>query len=77
MALEIIATAKEISSWLESRSPIGSRFGADTQQIAMHPASHHVPSRVQSRLKDRGYVKEVLDGLVLTDDGLQRIAMDK
>ena len=47
------------------------------RQIAAHPVSHHVPSRVQSRLKDIGYVKEVLGGLVLTDDGLRRIAMDK
>jgi hypothetical protein len=46
------------------------------RQIAAHPASHHVPSGVQSRLKDIGYVKEVLGGLVLTDDGLRRIAMD-
>jgi hypothetical protein len=46
------------------------------RQIAAHPASHHVPSGVRSR-KDIGYVKEVLGGLVLTDDGLQRIAMDK
>jgi hypothetical protein len=46
-------------------------------QIAAHPASHHVPSGVQSRLKDIGYVKEVLGGLVLADEGLQRIAMDK
>jgi hypothetical protein len=27
------------------------------RQIAAHPASHHVPSRVQSRLKDIGYVR--------------------
>jgi len=47
------------------------------RQIAAHPVSHRVPSRVQSRLKDIGYVKEVLGGLVLTDDGLRRIAMDK
>ncbi len=47
------------------------------RQIAAHPVSHHVPSRVQSRLKDIGYVKEVPGGLVLTDDGLRRIAMDK
>lgn len=47
------------------------------RQIAARPASYHVPSGVQSRLKDIGYVKEVLGGLVLTDDGLQRIAMDK
>jgi hypothetical protein len=46
------------------------------RQIAAHPASHHVPSRVQFRLKDIGYGKEVLGGLVLTDDGLRRITID-
>jgi hypothetical protein len=35
--------------------------------------AHHV----QSRLKDVGYAKEVLGGLVLTDDGLRRIAIDR
>lgn len=47
------------------------------RQIAAHPASHHVPSRVRSRLKDIGYVKEVLGSLIVTDDGLQRLAMNK
>jgi len=47
------------------------------RQIAAHPATSHIPSRVQSRLKDIGYAKEVLGGLVLTDDGLQRIAEGK
>jgi hypothetical protein len=47
------------------------------RQIAVHPATHHIPYRVQSRLKDIGYAKEVSDGLVLTDDGLQRIAIDR
>jgi hypothetical protein len=28
-------------------------------------------------LKDIGYVKEVLGALVVTDDGLQRIALNK
>ncbi len=46
-------------------------------QIAVHPATRHIPYRVQSRLKDIGYAKEVLGGLVLTDDGLQRIAIDR
>jgi hypothetical protein len=46
-------------------------------QMAAHPASHHVPSSVQSRLKDIGYVKEVLGAVVVTDDGLQRIASNK
>lgn len=47
------------------------------REIAVHPASHHVPFRIQSRLKDVGYAREVLGGLVVTDDGLERIAMDK
>jgi hypothetical protein len=47
------------------------------RQLATHPATRHVPSRVQSRLTDIGYAKEVLGGLVVTDDGLRRIAMDK
>ena len=47
------------------------------RQIAAHPASHHVPSRVQSRLKDIGYVREVLGNLIATDDGFRRIAMNK
>jgi hypothetical protein len=47
------------------------------RQLATHPATRHIPCRVQSRLTDIGYVKEVLGGLVVTDDGLRRIAMDK
>ena len=46
------------------------------REIAVHPATHHAPLRVQSRLKDIGYAKEVLGDLVLTDDGLQRAALD-
>ena len=47
------------------------------RDIAVHPATHHAPLRVQSRLKDIGYAKEVPGDLVLTDDGLQRAALDK
>ena len=47
------------------------------RQIAAHPTPCHIPYRVQSRLRDIGYAKEVLGGLVLTDDGLQRIAIDR
>ena len=47
------------------------------RHIAEHPATRNIPYRVQSRLKDIGYAKEVLGGLVLTDDGLQRIAIDR
>ena len=44
------------------------------RQLAAHPITHHIPSRIQSRLKDIGYAKEVLGGIVLTKDGLQRIS---
>jgi hypothetical protein len=47
------------------------------REIAVHPASHDIPFRVESRLKDIGYAKEVLGDLVLTDDGLRRAAVDK
>jgi hypothetical protein len=46
------------------------------RQIKLHPTTR-VPSYIQFRLRDLGYTKEVLGGLVLTDDGLQRIAMEK
>ena len=46
------------------------------REIAVHPASHHTPLRVESRLKDIGYAKEVLGDLVLTDDGVRRVAAD-
>jgi hypothetical protein len=44
------------------------------RQIKLHPTMR-VPSYIQSRLRDLGYTEEVLGGTVLTDDGLQRIAM--
>ena len=47
------------------------------RQIARHQATRQIPYRVQSRLKDIGYAKEVLGGLVLTDDGLRQIAIDR
>ena len=47
------------------------------RQIAAHPATRHIPPHIQSRLKDFGYVTEVLGAIVPTDDGLQRIALGK
>ena len=47
------------------------------RQLAAHPTTHHIPPRIQSRLKDIGYAKEVLGGIVLTKDGLQRILEGK
>jgi hypothetical protein len=44
------------------------------RQIKLHPTTR-VPSYIQFRLRDLGYTKEILGGTVLTDDGLQRIAM--
>jgi hypothetical protein len=46
------------------------------RQIAAHPVVRHIPAH-QSRLMDLGYTKEVLGAIVLTDDGLQRIATGK
>jgi hypothetical protein len=45
--------------------------------IAAHPITRHIPPHIQSRLMDIGYAKEVLGAIVLTDDGLQRIAMGR
>ena len=47
------------------------------RQLAAHPTTRHIPARIQSRLKDIGYAKEVLGGIVLTKDGLQRISQNK
>jgi hypothetical protein len=47
------------------------------RQLAAHPTTHHIPPRIQSRLKDIGYAREVLGDLVLTKDGLRRISESK
>jgi hypothetical protein len=47
------------------------------RQIAAHPVTRHIPAHIHSRLMDIGYTKEVLGAIVLTDDGLQRIATGK
>jgi hypothetical protein len=47
------------------------------RQFAAHPTTHHIPSGIQSRLRDIGYAKEALGGIVLTKDGLQRISEGK
>jgi hypothetical protein len=47
------------------------------RQIAAHPVTHPIPAHIRSRLMDIGYTKEVLGAIVLTDDGLQRIATGK
>jgi len=47
------------------------------RQIAAHPVTLHIPARIRSRLMDISYTKEVLGAIVLTDDGLQRIATGK
>jgi hypothetical protein len=47
------------------------------RQLAAHPTARHIPGRIQSRLKDIGYAKEVLGGIVVTKDGLQRISQNK
>ncbi len=47
------------------------------RHLAAHPVTHSIPPHIQSRLKDIGYAKEVLGGLVLTDNGLERISEGK
>jgi hypothetical protein len=47
------------------------------RQLAAHPATCQIPFGIESRLKDIGYAKEVLGGIVLTKDGLQRISEGK
>ena len=47
------------------------------EEIAVHPATHHVAPGVQTRLKDVGYAKDVLGEVVLTKDGLERVAVNK
>jgi hypothetical protein len=47
------------------------------RQIAAHSVVRHIPAHIRSRLMDLGYTKEVLGAIVLTDDGLQRIATGK
>jgi hypothetical protein len=47
------------------------------RQLAAHPTTCHIQSGIESRLKDIGYAKEVLGGIVLTKDGLQRISKGK
>ena len=47
------------------------------RQIKLHPTTRNIPSRIQSRLRDLGHTKDVLGGIVPTDDGLQRIEVGK
>ncbi len=51
------------------RLPIGKHYPPLSKSAA--------DGSVQSRLMDIGYTKEVLGAIVLTDDGLQRIATGK
>ena len=47
------------------------------RQITAHPVTRQIPAHIRSRLMDIGHTKEVLGAIVLTDDGLQRIATGK
>ena len=48
------------------------------RQLAALPITCHIPSGIESRLRDIGYAKEVLGGgIVVTSDGLQRISQGK
>ena len=71
------ALLRNLAASGESTAAIAKREFEALRQIAAHPATRHIPSTLQSRLKDIGYANEVLGRLVLTDDGLQHIAMGK
>jgi hypothetical protein len=77
---KMIRSASEI---IEAVGNVGSNlisYPADNEVLGWFrwTISHvHIPYRVQSRLKDIGYAKEVLGGIVPTDDGLRRIAIDR
>ena len=47
------------------------------RRLALHPATSDIPLHIQSRLKDIGYLKEVLGGIVLTKDGSRRLSQGR
>jgi hypothetical protein len=47
------------------------------RHLAARPTTHHILPRIQSRLKDIGYAKEIFGGSILTKDGPHRISEGK
>jgi hypothetical protein len=47
------------------------------QQIGDAREKRAIPSQIRKRLIDLGYAKDVLGGLVVTEEGMLRIVMGK
>jgi|tagenome__1003787_1003787.scaffolds.fasta_scaffold18694892_1 hypothetical protein len=47
------------------------------RRLAVHPGTSFIPYRIQARLSDIGYTRDILGSIVLTEDGWQRLAMSK
>jgi hypothetical protein len=45
--------------------------------VSVSPPSRSIPGDIQSRLLELGYIEDVLGNLVVTDDGVKRIALGK
>jgi CHASE2 domain-containing sensor protein len=50
---------------------------ASLKQLAMPESTELPPAKIRERLILIGYVKEVLGGLIVTDEGMLRIVMGK
>ena len=47
------------------------------RRLAVHPGTSLIPYRIQARLTDIGYTRDILGNLVLTEEGWQRLATSK
>ena len=45
--------------------------------VSVSPPSRTMPAEIQSRLLKLGYIEDVLGNLVITDDGVKRIALGR
>jgi hypothetical protein len=57
--------------------PLSSDEFATLKAVSVSPLSRAVPGPIQSQLLRLGYVAEVLGNLVITDDGIRRLALGK
>jgi hypothetical protein len=58
-------------------APLSSAEFAALKDVSVSPPSRAIPGRIQSQLLRLGYVQEVLGNLVITDDGIERLAVGK
>jgi hypothetical protein len=57
--------------------PLSSDEFAALMTVSVSPPSRSIAGDIQSRLLDLGYIEDVLGNLVVTDDGVKRIALGK